>query len=221
MAETSPDQQHRAIEQKRKGCQVGCYDMSDSLITKKAIATGIKELLKKKSFDKITVSDITQACGLNRQTFYYHFQDKYELVDWIYYNEAISIIVDDLDYDNWNSKVLQFLKKIKEEDYFYINTLKASVENEFREYLFKVTVELLCGVIHDITSDTGVNDKDINFIAEFFAFGLIGVIVAWVQNGMKETPEYVASQLKYMVEGTEKYATLRYQNKLQKAGDDL
>lgn len=47
--------------------------MSESLITKKAIAAGLKELMKRKSFDKITISDITNECGLNRQTFYYHF----------------------------------------------------------------------------------------------------------------------------------------------------
>lgn len=187
--------------------------MSDSLITKKAIAAGIKELTKKKSFDKITVSDITQSCGLNRQTFYYHFQDKYELVDWIYYNEAISIIINDLNYDNWDEKVLQLLTKLKEEDYFYINTLKASVENEFREYLFKITVELLCDIISGITVNTNANEKDIRFVAEFYAFGIVGVVLAWAQHGMKETPEYVTAQLKNLVYGTEKYATLRYQSK--------
>ena len=50
--------------------------MSDSIITKKALALGLKELLKKKSFDNVIVSDITDICGLNRQTFYYHFHDK-------------------------------------------------------------------------------------------------------------------------------------------------
>jgi probable dihydroxyacetone kinase regulator len=187
--------------------------MSDSLITKKAIAAGIKELTRKKSFDKITVSDITQICGLNRQTFYYHFQDKFELVDWIYYNEAISIIINDLNYDNWDTKVLQFLIKLKEEDYFYISTLKASVENEFREYLFKVTVELLCDIISGITANTGAGEKDIRFIAEFYSFGIVGVILSWAQHGMKETPEYITAQLKNLVYGTEKYATLRYQSK--------
>lgn len=187
--------------------------MSDSLITKKAIAAGIKELTKKKSFDKITVSDITQSCGLNRQTFYYHFQDKYELVDWIYYNEVISIIINDLNYDNWDEKVLQFLAKLKEEEYFYINTLKASVENEFREYLFKITAELLCDIISAITVNTNANEKDIRFVAEFYAFGIVGVVLAWAQHGMKETPEYVTAQLKNLVYGTEKYATLRYQSK--------
>jgi probable dihydroxyacetone kinase regulator len=189
--------------------------MSDSLITKKAIAAGMKELTKKKSFDKITVADITEICGLSRQSFYYHFQDKFELVDWIYYNEAISIIVNDLDYDNWDTKILQFLSKIKEEDYFYINTLKASVENEFREYLFKVTSELLCDIISQITANSNVKEKDICFIAEFYAFGIVGVIISWAQHGMKETPEYITAQLKNLVYGTEKYATLRYQSKNQ------
>ena len=109
--------------------------MSESLITKKAIASGLKELTKKKSFDKITIQDITDICGLNRQTFYYHFQDKYELVNWIYYNELIVNVTDQLTYDNSTDKVLQMLQRMKNEDYFYINTLKASVKNEFEEYL--------------------------------------------------------------------------------------
>lgn len=191
--------------------------MSDSLITRKAIANGMKELTKRKSFDKITVSDITAECGLNRQTFYYHFQDKYELVDWIYYNEAISIIVNDLNYDNWDTKILHFLTKLKGENYFYINTLKASVENEFREYLFKVTVELLCDIISGITVNSEAGEKDIRFVAEFYAYGIVGVVISWALHGMTETPEYITAQLKNLVYGTEKYATLRYQSKNRNA----
>ena len=187
--------------------------MSDSLITKKAIAAGIKELTRRKSFDKITVSDIAEICGLNRQTFYYHFQDKYELVDWIFYNETIAIITNDLSYDNWDSKILQFLTKIKEEDYFYINTLKASVANEFKEYLFKVTVELLCSIISGITANSNATEEEVRFVAEFYAFGIVGVVISWAQHGMKETPGYITAQLKNLVYGTEKYATLRYQSK--------
>ncbi len=46
------------------------------------------------------------------------FRISFELADWIYYNEAISIIVNDWDNDNWEGKVLLFLKKLKEEDIF-------------------------------------------------------------------------------------------------------
>ena len=51
--------------------------------TKFAIAFAFKELLLEKSIDKITINDITEKCGINRQTFYYHFHDIYELIEWI------------------------------------------------------------------------------------------------------------------------------------------
>lgn len=193
--------------------------MSDSLITKKAIAEGIKELTKKKSFDKITVSDITQICGLNRQTFYYHFQDKFELVNWIYYNELISLVIDDLTYDNCINKVLQMLTRMKSEEYFYINTLKASVKNEFEEYLFKVISELFCDIINRIAKNTVIPEDELRFIAEFYAFGMTGTIISWAVKGMKETPEYITAQLEKLAYGTEKFATARYQEKNQ-AGKD-
>lgn len=184
--------------------------MSDSLITKKAIASGFKELTKKKSFDKITVQDITEICGLNRQTFYYHFQDKYELVDWIYYNETISLIINDLTYENWDQKVLQMLTKMKSEDYFYENTLKAAMENEFREYLYRLTCELFLDIINKIDENGHLEEDNKKFIAGFYAFGIVGIIISWAQHGMKETPEYITTQLKYLAYGTMKFATARY-----------
>ncbi|HWT73938.1 MAG TPA: dihydroxyacetone kinase transcriptional activator DhaS [Mobilitalea sp.] len=187
--------------------------MSDSLITKKAIATGIKELTKKKSFDKITVSDITEICGLNRQTFYYHFQDKYELVNWIYYNEAISLVINDLAYENSAEKIYMMLSKMKSEDYFYVNTLKASVKNEFEAYLFKVISELFCDVIEKIAANSKMEENEIRFIAEFYSYGIVGLIISWAQNGMKESPEYITTQLRNLAYGTEKFATARYQEK--------
>jgi probable dihydroxyacetone kinase regulator len=187
--------------------------MSDSLITKKAIAAGVKELTKKKSFDKITVSDITKICGLNRQTFYYHFQDKYKLVDWIYYNEAISIVLNGLTYENCDDRVLQMLTKMKSEDYFYVNTLKASVRNEFDDYLFQVISELFCNIISKIAVNFKMEENEKRFIAEFYAFGIVGLIISWAQHGMKETPEYLTAQLKNLANGTERFATARYQER--------
>ena len=55
-----------------------------SQITKRALASALKELLEHKPLNKITIADITEQCGVNRQTFYYHFQDIYALLEWIY-----------------------------------------------------------------------------------------------------------------------------------------
>ena len=86
--------------------------MSESIVTKKVLAEGFKELMAKKPFEKITISDITDICGLNRQTFYYHFRDKYELLNWVFYNEAITPFIDNLTFDNWSKKLLDMLSII-------------------------------------------------------------------------------------------------------------
>ena len=59
-----------------------------SLTTKKAIAYTLKEVLLDKPLSKVTISDITKRCDINRQTFYYHFQDIYALVEWICVEDA-------------------------------------------------------------------------------------------------------------------------------------
>ena len=66
--------------------------MSSSAITKSALCDSLKKLCEQKPFDKISISDITGECGLNRQSFYYHFQDKYELLSYIYLHELFADI---------------------------------------------------------------------------------------------------------------------------------
>ena len=66
--------------------------MADSNITKRALAAALKELMDEMSFDKITIVHICNKCEMNRKSFYYHFKDKYELVNWIYYTEFIGTV---------------------------------------------------------------------------------------------------------------------------------
>lgn len=65
--------------------------MADSNITKHALANAMKALLEEQSFDKISVSDICERCGMNRKSFYYHFRDKHDLVNWIFDTEFIEL----------------------------------------------------------------------------------------------------------------------------------
>lgn len=55
--------------------------MADSNITKRALAHALKELMEEKNFSKISVADICEKCDMNRKSFYYHFKDKYDLVN--------------------------------------------------------------------------------------------------------------------------------------------
>lgn len=184
--------------------------MSESYITKKAIASGLKEIMRKKSFDKITIADVTGACKLNRQTFYYHFQDKIDLLNWIFYHETIATIVEDLNFENWPDKVFHMLKTMAEEKYFYQNALQSSYQNDFRNYLSSVTTELFRNIIDKIKDEKQIDQKDKEFIASFYAYGAVGIIVVWATSGMKESPLEITEHIKHIVYDSKALALARY-----------
>ena len=64
--------------------------MADSNITKKALATALKELMEEVPFDKLQVAQICEHCDMNRKSFYYHFKDKYDLLNWIVDTELLA-----------------------------------------------------------------------------------------------------------------------------------
>ena len=60
--------------------------------TRQAMANALKELMAQKPIDKITIRDITDLCDMRRQNFYYHFQDIYDLMHWMFQQEAVSLL---------------------------------------------------------------------------------------------------------------------------------
>lgn len=69
--------------------------MADSNITKKALAASLKELMTEQSFEKINVTQICERCDMNRKSFYYHFKDKYDLINWIFDTEFMALVKDE------------------------------------------------------------------------------------------------------------------------------
>ncbi|MBR2495787.1 MAG: TetR family transcriptional regulator, partial [Clostridia bacterium] len=72
-----------------------------STLTKKALLVAFGELLEEKPFNKITITDITTKCGLNRMTFYYHFENIYELMIWGLETQMREVSKDYINYKNW------------------------------------------------------------------------------------------------------------------------
>ncbi len=178
-----------------------------SSATKKVIADGFRSVMERKSFEKITIADITDQCGLNRQTFYYHFQDKYDLLNWILYTEVIMPFAEDLNIDNWNEKLLQILSIVRDNSRFYSNAFNAAHGDEFRQYLFNVITELFCDMTDRLVGDEPVNPNDKQFIAEFLSYGVTGSIIKWVRTGMKTSPEATAKYIQIIINNFRQFAT--------------
>ncbi len=167
---------------------------TDTNITKQSIADSVKELCHQKGFEKITIKDISEKCGINRQTFYYHFLDKYDLLEWIYKTELIDVFLKDLSFENWPDRLEQLLTAMKDDKAFYINTVTHT------EYYIKNAMLLQAQQIFEQAIDTldetrKVNRPQRDFITRFFAFGLCGTIIDWVESGMESSPEYIRKNM--------------------------
>ena len=77
-----------------------------SQITKRALEESLKNLLLQKPLNKITINDIAEDCGINRMTFYYHFRDIYDLVEWSCLEDADRALNDKKTYETWQEGLI-------------------------------------------------------------------------------------------------------------------
>lgn len=114
--------------------------MADSNITKRALAISLKELMAEQPFDKINVAQICERCDMNRKSFYYHFKDKYDLVNWIFDTEFIALLKDenlDVSHSNYKERwaVMEKICRYFYQNHgFYRKALQIKGQNSFRDH---------------------------------------------------------------------------------------
>lgn len=173
--------------------------------TKLKMAEALKRLVPVIPFEKITVSDITNECGIHRQTFYYHFQDKYELLDWLLYNELLSPFIDGFNLDNMYDKIFNAFLTIYNEKEFYQYALRVD-GGYFSKYVSRIAAEQFGEIVTKLGNDNGIpcQESEGLFLSEFIGFGITGVVVDWVRKGFIETPEQLKQRIICIVESCEK-----------------
>lgn len=184
-----------------------------SQITKKALAASLKKLLAQKPLDKITVIDIVEDCEVNRQTFYYHFKDIYDLVEWIYSNDATKAIDGKKTYDTWQQGFLHIFEYVIENKAFIVNTYHSISREHLESYLHNETYNLLIGVIKEKADGMAVRDDDKAFIAHFYAYAFVGLLLEWIRTGMKEKPSAITDRVSILIQGDILEALERFSTK--------
>lgn len=176
--------------------------MSSSITTKRLLAESLKKIMKTRPLSKVSVKDIVNDCNLNRQTFYYHFKDIYDLVEWIYKKEAVEGIENYKSYETWADGFYKIFLYIENNKEFCYNTLNSLSRTHLDMYLFSVINNLLMEVIEEISININVKECDKKFIADFYTHAFAGLVIQWMKDGMKEEPEVLIEKLKYLIEGS-------------------
>ena len=181
-----------------------------SQITKRALEASLKKLLQKKPLDKITISDITDDCGISRMTFYYHFRDIYDLIEWACIEDAGRALEGRKDYDNWQEGLRGVFEYVLEDKSFILSVYKAISREQVEAYLYRLTYELINGVVEERARDKSLREEDKRFITEFYMYAFVGVMLDWVKHDMQETPRRLSERVGLIMAGSIDQAIERF-----------
>jgi probable dihydroxyacetone kinase regulator len=183
-----------------------------SQTTKRALAASLKKLLALKPLDKITVVDIVEDCEVNRQTFYYHFKDIYDLLEWAFLNETSKALAGQKTYETWQQGLLNIFQWALDNKPMVEHVYRSVSREHVERYLCEVTFDLLIGVVEEKAKGMAVRQEDKEFIAHFYKYAFVGVMLDWIRAGMKADPQEIVRRLSLLLAGDftralEKYST--------------
>ncbi len=181
-----------------------------SKTTKRALEASLKNLLTKKSLDKITINDIAEDCGISRMTFYYHFKDIYDLIEWSCMEEASRVIEGNKTYETWQEGFLRIFEAVLANKPFVMNVYHSVSREQIEQFLYKVTNQFLISVVEEKATGMQVRAEDKAFIADFYKYAFVGLMLEWIRKGMKEDPHRIIRNLSLLVQGSISSALERY-----------
>lgn len=156
-------------------------DKSDR--TKQLLADSLRELARTKPLAQITVADITDNCGLSRAAFYYHFEDKQQLANWIY-QQARQHAVQITDEAHLLGNLNQLTRNMFEDYPFYAQAAKVYERNEFMDYYFRTCCDCFIRLFKAHLGDRYdlIDPADAEYLARYFTHAGIDMSVEWFRS---------------------------------------
>ena len=172
-----------------------------SEITKRALEDSLKKLLLVKPLNKITINDIAEDCGVNRMTFYYHFKDIYDLVEWSCVEDASKALQNYKTYDTWEQGFVKIFYAVKENKPFVMNVYRCVSREQVETYLAPLVDNLLMGVVDEQSGDLVVREDDKKFVAKIYSYIFVGIMLEWIAADMSGEPEVIVEKLATVIHG--------------------
>ena len=162
--------------------------------TREALAKTLKEMIQTQPLDKITVTDLAEKCQVNRQTFYYHFRDIYELIDWIIEEDFFNKIEHILEHKQLSQQVKQVSDYVDEHKAFCMNVYRSVGKEKAERYLNCQIEKWLIRLFFFSDSE---DYNEIQF--KFYVYGLTGLFTDWLEGKVDISTEMFCRQLIYIV----------------------
>lgn len=173
-----------------------------SEITQRALEASLKKLLHKHPIDEITVKDLVEDCGISRSAFYYHFNCIEDLVEWSVENDFKKIIEGKTGVTTWQEGITQVMEELYRDKDFLYNILNFMDMRSIQRSVLEWTEECLNSSIEEYSKGLQISENDKKFVKRLYAYSFEGMVLDWVQKGMKEPISSFVSRLGIALKGT-------------------
>lgn len=172
-----------------------------SQLTEKAIEESFIKLLNEIPFDKITVKDIVEDCGINRNTFYYHYADIFDLLHRVFDKKAAEVMDEEIAQNDWQESFLRctvFALENRRGIYHIYNSID---RRHLEQFLYQVAGDIMLAYVRKQADGMRVGEEDIKIIVDFYKCALVGIVIEWLDGDMKQEPEVFIRRIGYLQEG--------------------
>ena len=142
-------------------------------------------------------------------TFYYHFQDIYELAEWVCIEDGKQALKDKKTYDTWQEGMIQVFEAVLENKPFIVNIYRSVDKAKIENYLYKLSYQLIADVVDEKCAGDNLSENDKQFIADFYKYGFVGIMLDWVDEGMKDDYHKIVEQLSITLRGNIAFIILK------------
>lgn len=174
--------------------------MKSSIETKRILATALKELMKVKSLEKISIRELTDKAGVNRQTFYYHFEDIYELLKWTFQQEALQLLAAHESVDVWQEGLLQLFIYLDQNREISICALKSLGRGHLKRFFYSDIQNIIGRVVFEFGEKLQAPKDYMSFLTHFFTVSLGSLVESWVLGEMDESPEKMVEMIDLFIQ---------------------
>lgn len=165
--------------------------------TKEKIAAAVKDLMRQKSIRKITVQDIMDETGMKRQSFYYHFQDIYDVLEWICSRELIYKVDVGTTFEEW---LMDLMETIEADRSFYRKLANEMEWKKMAEHAKEPVSKQVEQFLEDSVTMQGSSLEERSFLIDFFSTSIIYYLLDFVTNQRNMTEEERSRQITLTVQ---------------------
>lgn len=160
--------------------------------TKKVIMEAFLELIREQTLDKISVKDIVEASGINRNTFYYYYKDLYDLIDDVFLTKTKQVLTRQQQYDTWLEEFREMSSFLIEHRQSISHIYYSKSRDVLERYIFTISGEMIRSYIEKLPESEEVCEEDRNFVCSFYSFSMVGMMLSWLKGDMQvETEEFL------------------------------